>query len=96
MTKTEASRIIEPMKAKRMGLTDQIRRAIDASGVSRYALCKQIELSQSTMSRFMHGDGGLSVEMLDRIGDELGLNIVAGVKANKGKQRTVNRGIHRK
>jgi transcriptional regulator with XRE-family HTH domain len=68
-------------------LTDQIRRAIDASGVSRYALCKQIDLSQSTMSRFMHGQGGLSVEMLDRIGDVLDLNISTVNKPAKGKGR---------
>jgi transcriptional regulator with XRE-family HTH domain len=73
--------------ASRVRLSDQIRRAIDASGMSRYAICKEIELSESTMSRFMAGRGGLSVEMLDRIGEVLNLNITAGVKAPKGKGR---------
>ena len=75
------------MQSRRFSLSDQIRRAIDNSGMSRYAVCKAIGLSQSTMSRFMNGTGGLSVDMLDRIGDLLELTIAAGVKsdARKGK-----------
>jgi transcriptional regulator with XRE-family HTH domain len=65
------------MKIRRIKLTDQLRRAINASGVSRYSLCQRINLSQSTMSRFMSKAGGLSMEMLDRIGDSLDLNIVS-------------------
>jgi transcriptional regulator with XRE-family HTH domain len=75
------------MSAKRLKLMDQIRHAIDGSGMSRYALCKQIRMSQATMSRFMHGHGGLSVEKLDEIGEALELNITAGVTARKGKGR---------
>ena len=66
------------MTHKRIRLTAQIRSAILASGWSRYMLCKAIGLSQSTMSRFMHGTGGLSSEMLDRIADVLDLSITAG------------------
>ena len=75
------------MKAKRVKLSDQIRNAIDGAGDSRYALCKQIGMSQATMSRFMSGAGGLSVEMLDRVADVLDLNITAGAKAKKSKGR---------
>ena len=71
------------MKSKPMKLSDPIRRAIDGSGMSRYAVCKAIRLSQSTMSRFMHATGGLSVQMLDRIGEVLGLEIVAQQRGRK-------------
>ena len=70
---------------KSVKMSDQIRKAIDASGMSRYAICKAIGLSQSTMSRFMQGHGGLSVEMLDRIGELLALKIVTEEKAHERK-----------
>src|SRR5436190_1583600 len=49
--------------------SDQIRRAIDSSGHSRYSICKHIKVDQSTMSRFMNGGGGLSMDVLDRLAD---------------------------
>jgi ribosome-binding protein aMBF1 (putative translation factor) len=77
LTKREANGSIRRMRRRRATLSDQVRRAINGSGMSRYALCKEIELSQSTMSRFMAGKGGLSMDMLDRLGLILGLKIVA-------------------
>ena len=63
--------------------SDQIRRAIEQSGLSRYAICKQIEVDQSTMSRFMHGKGGLSMEALDRLARVLGLAVVTKTESKK-------------
>jgi transcriptional regulator with XRE-family HTH domain len=65
------------MRAKRVKLSDQIRRAVDASGVSRYRICKGIGLDQGTMSKFMAGYSGLSVATLDALADALGLDVVA-------------------
>lgn len=65
------------MKAKRVKLSDQLRNAIENSGKSRYLICKETGIGEATMSRFMHGTGGLSVDSLDRIADCLGLNITA-------------------
>ncbi|QDV32371.1 helix-turn-helix domain-containing protein [Tautonia plasticadhaerens] len=56
--------------------SDQIRDAVNASGMSRYALCKAIGLNQGAMSRFMSGKGGMSLENLDRLAELLGLSIV--------------------
>lgn len=64
------------MARKALSVSDQIRAAIDASSMSRYRLCKKAGLSEATMSRFMSGKGGLSMEMLDRIGTTLPLRIV--------------------
>ena len=62
---------------QRTKLSDQIRQAIDASGVSRYAICKQIGLDQALLSRFMQDRSGLSVQTLDALADVLGLDVVA-------------------
>ncbi|MDQ3440577.1 MAG: helix-turn-helix domain-containing protein [Planctomycetota bacterium] len=39
--------------------------------MSRYRLCKLAGMSECTMSRFMAGKGGLSLDMLDKIGRKL-------------------------
>ena len=66
------------MGKRRVKLSDQIRQAVDASGLSRYRVCKELGIAESTMSRFMSGQGGLSMEYLDALADLLGLNIAAG------------------
>ena len=64
--------------SRKTKLTEQLRRAIDRAPMTRYAICKSIEFSESSMSRFMAGKGGLSLDVLDRIADLLDLRIVAG------------------
>jgi ribosome-binding protein aMBF1 (putative translation factor) len=68
-------------------LTDQLREAIDDSGMSRYAVAKAIGLDQSTLSRFMSGKAGLALATVDKLGELLGLKLVAVTKAPKGKGR---------
>ncbi len=53
-----------------------MRRAIDASEMSRYAICQQLEFDRAVMSRFMSGKSGLSFETLDRLGELLRLELV--------------------
>jgi transcriptional regulator with XRE-family HTH domain len=84
------------MPRKLLPLTEQIQQAIDASGMSRYRVCKLIGLSESTMSRFMSGQTGLSCAVLNKLGELLGLRIVADRQAAPQGQRTVTSGQHRK
>jgi hypothetical protein len=65
-------------KKKREKLSEQIRQAISGSGLSRYRICKDTGILQSVMSRFMSGQGGLSMERLDALADLLDLNIIVG------------------
>ena len=58
-------------------MSDQVRDAVDASRMSRYAICRAIGFNEGAMSRFMSGKGGLSMEVLDRLAELLGLAIVA-------------------
>jgi transcriptional regulator with XRE-family HTH domain len=71
------------MGKEREKLSDQIRRAVDASDQSRYAICKALGLAQATMSRFMNGKGGLSMEHIDALADLLDLNITTGKRKEK-------------
>jgi hypothetical protein len=67
---------------QRVKLSDQIRQAVDASGKSRYRICKELGMGEATMSRFMAGKGGLSMEYLDALADLLSLDL----KTNKRRQ----------
>lgn len=70
-------------------ISQQLRGAIDTSGMSRYRICKEVGLPESTMSQFMSGQCGLALATVDRLGELLGLTIVAvaAPQANKGKGR---------
>ncbi len=65
-------------------LSDEIREAVKASGMSRYAIAKALGIAESTMSRFMSGKGGLSMEYIDLLGELLGLHIVVKQTKKKG------------
>ena len=64
-------------------VSDQLRNAINDSGLSRYAVCQACGIDKGTMSRFMAGDVGLSLETIDRLADYLGLQIVRRRKRRK-------------
>ena len=68
------------MNEQRIKLSDQIRQAVDASGMSRYRISKELGISESTMSRFMAGSG-LLLDNLDALADLLELDL----EARKGK-----------
>lgn len=65
------------MTKKRIKLSDQIRQAVNSSGLSRYAICKAAKIDQGSFSRFMSGKIGLSLPTIDALADVLGLDIVA-------------------
>ncbi len=65
-------------------LTDQLRKAIDAGDKTRYQIAKETGIDEATLSRFIHGKGGLSMEGLDAIGECLRLRIVTDKPQKKG------------
>lgn len=70
---------------KRLRLSDQIRRAIDGCGMTRYAISKATGIEQSALSRFMSGERGLPMKTLDRLADFLDLNITTGRRTRVGR-----------
>ena len=62
------------MNEQRIKLSDQIRQAVDASGMSRYRIAKELGISESTMSRFMAGSG-LLLDNLDALADLLEIDL---------------------
>ena len=71
------------MNKRRVKLSNQVRRAVDASGLSRYRISKVLRVAESTMSRFMSGQGGLSMDNLDALADLLDLDLKTGKRRTR-------------
>jgi transcriptional regulator with XRE-family HTH domain len=55
--------------------SDQLRRAIRDSGMTRYAISVITGIDQGTLSKFMKGERGLSLAAIDKLMDHLGLEV---------------------
>ena len=75
------------MGKRRAKLSDQIRRAVDDCGQTRYRISKETGIDQSTLSRFMSGERGLPMNTLDKLADYLDLNITVGKGRKPRKSR---------
>ena len=62
-------------------MSDQLRQAIRASDLSRYAICKATGIDQSSMSKFLSRKGGFSVPTLDKLVKFLDLELTPRRKA---------------
>lgn len=59
-------------------LTDQLRKAIDDSGLTRYRISQETGISEATLSKFYLGQRGLSMEALNALGACLQLTLILG------------------
>jgi transcriptional regulator with XRE-family HTH domain len=71
------------MDGKRPTFSDELRRAVDASGLSRYRICRELGIAESTLSRFMSVERGLTMKCLDRLAALLDLHVAAGKKPRR-------------
>lgn len=69
-----------------MTLSNEIRRAIEDSGWSRYRLAQETGIAQSVLSRFMAGKS-LTLDTVDRIAKVLGLKLAPTRKPKATKER---------
>ncbi|HEX2838744.1 MAG TPA: hypothetical protein VHN77_11505 [Phycisphaerales bacterium] len=62
--------------------SDALRAAVKNSGETRYRIAQETGMTESGLSRFVHG-GGLNLASLDRLAGYLGLELVpAGTQGN--------------
>ncbi len=66
-------------------IIEQLKDAIENSGLSHYALSCASGIRQSTLSRFMSGERGLSFESAARLADALGLELRPRKSRRKGE-----------
>jgi hypothetical protein len=55
--------------------SDQLRRAVRESELTRYAISVRTGIDQGTLCRFIRGERGMSLDSVDRLMDCLGLEI---------------------
>jgi transcriptional regulator with XRE-family HTH domain len=61
---------------KSMTLSDQLRKIIEDSELSRYEIAKRSGVDASQLHRFVYGTGRLTTDSLDKIGTVLKLRII--------------------
>jgi transcriptional regulator with XRE-family HTH domain len=72
--------------ANKQTISAVLRRAVADGPLSRYAISKIIGVDQGTLSRFVSGQCGLSLESIDKVCELLGLRLVAEGPKRKAKQ----------
>ena len=70
---------------------EQLRQAIERSGLSRYAISRATGIDQATLSRFMAGRMGMSLESINRVVAVLGLTLVPTTRERRRTARTQER-----
>lgn len=68
-------------------LLNNMRKAIEASGQSRYRISKETGIAESVLSRFISGETALTVETVERLAEYLGLEIVVRSKRGRGTRK---------
>jgi predicted transcriptional regulator len=75
------------MERNTLTFTDQLRRLIETSGLSRYRFAQESGIDETTLCRFVHGERCLSERNLDKLGDYLRLRIVSGRDKRPGTKK---------
>ena len=77
-----------PRKPERKSLSNELRDAVEKIGLTRYAIWQETGIDQGTMSKFMAGARGLSLESIDKLADLLGLHVVTDAELPRPKGRS--------
>jgi hypothetical protein len=71
--------------AKSKRFSDQLRAVVLNADVTRYQISKATDIPESNLSRFVHGEAGLSLESIDRLAEFLNLRVVGPNDTPKAK-----------
>ena len=64
-------------------VSDQLRRIIQQSGMSRNQICLAADIDPSHLHRFVHGTGRLTNDTIDRLAPVLGLRLVSDTRKGR-------------
>ncbi len=67
-------------RTKPRTLSDQLRQIIETGPLTRYRIAKDSGVDASQLLRFVRGDGRLTNDSLDKIGEVLKLRFVSDLK----------------
>ncbi len=68
------------MAQRRLKFSEQIRRAIDGCGKTRYRLAQETGIDESLLSRFMRGKCNLSLKLVDKLAQNIGFSVQVPTK----------------
>ncbi len=68
---------------RRLTFTEELRKAIEASGLTRYAIWQATRIDQGSLCKFMQGERGLGMDSIDKLADLLGLHIVSDAEVGR-------------
>jgi len=63
-------------RKQRKTFSDQLRKIIEDSALSRNQLCNAAQLDPSHLHRFVHGTGRLTNDSIDKIADVLNIRLI--------------------
>ena len=76
----------------RMALFDELRKAIEESGMTRDAIAKTLKVDEARLWRFMHHETGLSVEAVEEVAEFLGYEVRMNRVSKPSSKRVKKKG----
>ena len=76
----------------RMAVYDELRKAIEESGMTRYAIAKTLKVDEARLWRFMHHETGLSVEAVEEVAEFLGYEVRMNRVSKPSSKRVKKKG----
>lgn len=74
-----------PKKRKPASISDQLRAAIQRSGLSRYKIWKRSGVDQAALSRFVNRKQSLTLDATDALAPVLGLELTSNPPQTKDR-----------
>jgi len=62
--------------AKYKLISERLRNAVENAKESRYRISKETGITEGQLSRFVHGESGLTLDTIDILAEYLGLELV--------------------